>query len=147
MARTSGLKRTRLPSIMKGLGIPHQRGIRTGPTLKADTLPSPATLGVGSMSEVKVYLWLRRKRIPFQTQQNFDGGANVMGGQRADFVLPDYHMIIEVLGYFHYTPGQELRDNRKWDNRRRDGWQIVTVDPMLGNWQRQLETAVGIPVR
>ncbi len=145
MARI-GKYRVKKLGLLKGIPIPHRR-LRTGKTLKADVEPSPERLGVGSSSEVKVYLWLRQRKIHFAVQVNFDGGDRALGGQRADFVLWDYRMIVEVLGYWHYTPGQQLRDERKWDRRRRDGWQIVTVDPMAPGWQRTLEGQIGIPVR
>ena len=111
---------------LKGIPIPHQK-IRTGKQIKGDSLPNPASFGLGSTEELRVYFWLRSHKVPFETQVNFDGGDQRMGGQRADFVLRDYRKIIEVLGPFHDTPGQALRDERKWTNRRNEGWEVIQM--------------------
>ena len=111
---------------LRGITIPHQK-LRTGKQLKGDLLPDPAAYGLGSKQELKVYFWLKQHKIPFETQVNFDGGDTVLGGQRADFVLRDYRMIIEVLGPMHDTPGQQMRDGRKWLNREKEGWAVIQM--------------------
>ncbi len=125
----------RKPSRLRGIKpppIPHKRWPRGRQT--GGELPDPASLGLGSKDEVRVYLILKKHNIPFETQVNFDGGSDVFGGQRADFVLPDRRTIIEVLGPWHDLPGQQLRDARKWDRRRQEGWTLATIqwnDPDL----------------
>lgn len=129
---------------LKGLPIQHKK-LRTGKQIKPSATPDPAALGVGSTQEAKIYMWLKRRKIPFAIQVNFDGGANAMGGQRADFVLSDYRKIIEILGPFHYTPGQRLRDERKWTNRRREGWDLetITADEVDLNLEARMNEIVG----
>ena len=119
-----------------------RRKLRTGKALP-DVVPNLYALGLGSMGEYGVYVALKKHGIPFVTQQNFDGGASVSGGQRADFVLPDRDIILEVLGFFHDTPGQQLRDERKWENRRKEGWVIKTVRADSPDIERDTLNAVG----
>ena len=115
---------------LKGVAIPHQREGSHGRApqrIKGEALPNPAAFGLGSSEELRVYLWLKQHKVPFQTQVNFDGGDTALGGQRADFVLRDYRKIIEVLGPMHDTPGQTMRDERKWANRRHEGWEVIQM--------------------
>lgn len=95
------------------------------------------------MDEVRCYMTLRRNNIPFQTQRNFDGGADVYGGQRADFVLPDRMVIIEILGPWHDEPDQIIKDERKWDRRRQEGYEVVGVRTDATNFEEQVLAAAG----
>ncbi len=134
----------------------HQR-LRTGKTLRGQELPSPAQLGVGSALEVKIYMVLKRHNIPFRIQQSFDGGSALAGGQRADFVLPGhggFHgtgTIVEGLGPWHDLPGSQMRDDRKWEARRREGWNLVTIKESeattLAQCERVLMERLGTPIR
>lgn len=106
--------------------IPHRR-YRTGRTIKAEELPDPASLGLQSTLEVKIYLVLKKHSIPFRKQVNFDGGGMVYGGQRADFMLLDRPVVVEALGPWHDLPGAQMRDDRKWQARSREGLNVITL--------------------
>ncbi len=125
MAR-SGRKSNRLDLPSVGTGL-HRRGPDLGKVLPDDTRPDYRALGLGSEFELSIWLVLRRYQIPFVVQQNFDGGSAVLGGERADFVLLDRPVVIEALGPWHDLPGAALRDERKWEARRRDGYDVVTI--------------------
>lgn len=102
------------------------------------------------MLEVKVYLVLKKHGIPFRTQVNFDGGSAVLGGQRADFVLSDRPIIIEALGPWHDLPGSQIRDERKWEARRKEGLEVVTIKDSEAMTMEQAEQVLmerlGTPV-
>jgi hypothetical protein len=153
------LRRLRLGGPLQRTGsrvVIHQRP-RTGKLLRGEELPSPAQLGVGSALEVKIYLVLKRHSISFRIQQSFDGGSAVAGGQRADFVLPGYGgfhntgTIVEALGPWHDLPGAAMRDDRKWEARRREGWNLVTIKESeattLAQCERILMERLGTPTR
>ncbi len=95
--------------------------------VEREELPEPESLGLQSRLEVKIFLVLKKHRIPFRTQVDFDGGSMVYGGPRADFVLLDRPVVIEGLGPWHDLPGAALRDNRKWEADRRRGGNVITV--------------------
>ncbi len=118
---------------------------------RTQALPDPAALGLQSSLEVKIYLTLKKHHIPFRTQVNFDGGAAVYGGQRADFLLLDRPVIVEGLGYWHDLPGAQIRDERKWAARAREGLNVVTVRDSeavtLETCERVLMGRLGKPVR
>ncbi len=118
-SRRRPLARVRTPRIY------HQR-LRTG-KVRREELPSPASLGVGSLLEVKIFMVLKKYKIPFRTQVNYDGGSMVTGGQRADFLLLDRPVIVEGLGPWHDLPGAQMRDERKWAARAREGLNVVTI--------------------
>src|SRR5574341_247270 len=139
MAR-AGHKPTRLRGI-KPPPIPHMRWPRGH--VSGNELPDPASLGVGSKFEVQIYLILKKNAIPFEIQVNFDGGSDVAGGERANFVLPDRRTIIEALGPWHDLPGQMLRDDRKWDRRRQEGWTVATIKEGEPNLEEAVLSASG----
>jgi len=131
------------PQLYRTPRIYHGR-FRTGKT--TTTQIDPYALGVGSADEAEVFMTLTRNGIPFQIQVNFDGGSSIEGGQRADFVLWDRRTIIEVLSVFHDTPGQRLKDERKWDRRRQEGWTVQTVrkgDPEHPDFEQAVLDAAG----
>ncbi len=95
--------------------------------VRAQELPDPASLGLQSTLEVKIYLVLKKHRIPFRTQVNFDGGAMVYGGQRVDLLLLDRPVVIQALGPWHDLPGARMRDDRNWQARAREGLNVITI--------------------
>ncbi len=128
--------------------IYHQR-MQRGKAPKEE-LPDPASLGLQSRLEVKIYLVLKKHGIPFRKQVNFDGGGMVYGGQRADFLLLDRPVIIEALGPWHDLPGAQMRDDRKWAARAREGLNVVTLRESeaatLDACERNLIQKLGTPV-
>lgn len=146
MARARGRQRTQIKIKFPALTL-HQKGPRHT-TIKGDALPEPWQLGLGSKDEVKAYMALRKAGVPFRVQVNFDGGADVMGGQRADFELTQFYpsKILEILGPRHDLPGQMLRDQRKWDRRRQEGHEVITVRTDEPDFENAILEAVGHPV-
>ncbi len=56
-----------------------------------------------SLPELSIARELERMGLAYEFQTSFMGGRMVAGGLVADFYLPNYSLIISVLGeYFHY---------------------------------------------
>jgi len=71
----------------------------------------PPELSLASDLEVMVYWALKRMRIPFQTEVNYEGGGGYPGGTRVDFLLLDRPMVVYVNGpYWHETAYSRARD-------------------------------------
>lgn len=137
--------RARAPRAPSASKIPHSKAYspKTPTRAEVEQLPSPEALGVGSTDEARAYMILKRFGIPFSIQVNFDGGADVYGGQRADFVLYDRWVIIEILGPWHDQPDQQIKDARKWERRRQEGWTVVGVRTDAFDFEDQVLRAAG----
>ena len=96
--------------------------------------------------ESEVFRALVDLKINFQTQTAF-GGGNVAGGSRADFVLPDYALVILVNGPWHDTTYGRARDILAELNYQVAGYRIERVfgDDFIRLKPRLLEL-IGIPV-
>lgn len=142
----SGGRKGRSPAIKPISTPPITHGVfRTGKTAKAP-MPTPQQLGVQSQDEMRAYMALIKAGIQFDTQINFDGGTDLMGGMRADFVLWDRMVVIEILGPWHDVPAQTLKDDRKWDKRRQEGWQVHPVRTDAPDFEAQVVAAAGVAV-
>ena len=53
--------------------------------------------------EKKVYDWLTKNNIPFNTQQTMFGPSSELGSATVDFVLPDRNIVLRVMGSFWHS--------------------------------------------
>lgn len=82
-----------------------------GPPRGKEYVERPPELALASDLEVKVYWGLKRLRIPFALQVNYEGGMGYPGGTRVDFRLLDRPMVVYVHGpYYHETGYSRARD-------------------------------------
>lgn len=72
-------------------------------------LPLVALVPGLNQPESRIYYALRELRLNFQMQVNAFGGS-ILGGGRADFLLPDYLIDLEYQGPFHGTAEGSARD-------------------------------------
>lgn len=82
-----------------------------GPPRGKEYIRRPPGLEIASDLEISVYWALKRMRIPFQTQVNYEGGMGYPGGMRIDFRLLDRDMNVNVHGpYWHSSLYSRARD-------------------------------------
>lgn len=82
-----------------------------GPPRGKEYLRRPPELALASEGEVKVYWGLKRLRIPFICQVNYEGGAGYPGGTRVDFQLTDRAMVVYYHGpFWHSTLYSRAKD-------------------------------------
>ncbi len=74
--------------------------------------------------ETRVAYVLQELGIRFDAQSNFLGGS-ILGGARADFVLPDYKIVLLVQGPFHSTDYGQARDVLVDATYRSQGFTVV----------------------
>lgn len=88
----------------------------------ADIVPVPGL----NIPESRIYYALRELRINFQMQVNAFGGS-ILGGGRADFLLPDYLIDLEYAGPFHGTTEGRARDVLRNISFEAQGYRIETL--------------------
>lgn len=93
-----------LPRLPKLPGLPTIAPAMV-PARAAGEGPPAAPAGwPGSDLEWLVNWWLTQHKIDFQYQAPFLGGRQSLGGQVADFVIPDRRLILGPQGeYWHYA--------------------------------------------
>jgi len=90
---------------------------------------------------------LRRLRINFQTQVNFMGGS-ILGGARADFVLPDYKIVLLPDGPFHRTDYGLGRDMLVDQTYRAAGYTVIhflSSDVYREDFDTLVLSMIGVP--
>ena len=105
--------------------------------------PAPPPTWAGSDLEWMVAWWLRRHKIEFQYQAGFLGGRRALGGQVADFVIPERMLILAPQGeYWHYA-STEKRGRTLVGKLalQAQGWTVVFL------LQRDLETRLDYVMR
>lgn len=64
-----------------------------------------------SSLEKKVWDWLVKNNIPFDTQQTMFGMQGDLGSATVDFIIPDRNLALRVMGsYFHSGLEPQARD-------------------------------------
>lgn len=82
-----------------------------GPARGKPYIKRPPEMALASDLEIMVYWALKRLRIPFQAQVNYEGGMGYPGGTRVDFRLLDRPMVVYVHGpYWHSSLYSRARD-------------------------------------
>ena len=96
--------------------------------------------------ETRVYYALLELKIRFSAQTNL-GGGNILGGARADFLLLDYGIDLEIAGPFHSLVGGKARDLLRSQTIQALGYRLVTltVDD-LPNLKRRILELIGAPI-
>jgi len=59
--------------------------------------------------EKKVFSWLTRNEVPFETQVPMFGGAGEVGSATVDFILAERNLALRTMGsYWHSTTNRHL---------------------------------------
>jgi very-short-patch-repair endonuclease len=81
-----------------------------------------------SSLEQKVYLWLTRKNIFFNTQETMFGYSGEVGSATVDFIVPDRNLAIRIMGsYYHSTFEAKARDLLGKERLLSSGYQVVDI--------------------
>lgn len=108
---------------------------------------APVTPWAGlNQSETRVAQALQTLRVRFTVQQNFMGGG-ILGGARADFVLPDYRIVLNHDGPFHQTSAGKSRDLLVNASYAASGYRVVaTTEADLPRLTERLRELIGVPL-
>src|SRR3990167_4047174 len=109
-------------------------------------LPDVALVEGLNQPESRVYWALVEMHINFTIQANFLGGS-ILGGARADFVLPDYKIVLLYSGPFHdttYGRGRDILSNMSYQVNGFDVRVIVESD--LEDLKNRIREIIGIPL-
>lgn len=87
--------------------FPRARKVRT--YYNPDYRPPVQPIGQLNIPETEIYRALTELKLNFQTQVPLNGG-NFLGGARADFILPDYRIVLDFKGPWHFTAYGTGRD-------------------------------------
>jgi len=79
-----------------------------------------------NLPESRIYQALTELKINFQVQRNVLGGG-ILGGARADFLLPDYKIDLEYQGPFHGVAEGKARDILRNIGLTSQGWRVVPL--------------------
>lgn len=81
-----------------------------------------------SSLEKKVYDWLVKNNIPFNTQQTMFGMPSELGSATVDFIIPDRNLALRVLGgYWHSTLTAKARDELGKERLIAIGYSVVDL--------------------
>ena len=85
--------------------------------------------------ERRVYNWLTKHKIPFNTQETMFGYSGELGSATVDFVLPERNIVLRVMGgYYHSTLESQARDDFGKEQLINKGYQVVDL------WEDDLAT-------
>lgn len=119
------------------------RRVRPGP------VPGLApVVPVGGLNQVesRIYHALRELRIDFQTQVSIAGGS-VLGGARADFLLPAYRRVLDFKGPWHFTAYGQGRDFLKDLVYQSEGLRRISLtDKDLPRLKERILELIGRPI-
>lgn len=93
----------------------------------APRTPDVVTVPGLNQWESRVYFALLELKIRFTVQSAF-GGGSILGGGRADFLLPDYGVDLEVNGPYHFTTEGRARDLLRNLVVQKDGYVVKTIE-------------------
>jgi len=78
--------------------------------------------------ERKVWDWLVKNKIPFDTEQTMLAPAREMGSAIVDFILPDRNIILRVMGsYWHSTLESKARDEFAKERLLNQGYIVIDL--------------------
>ena len=86
--------------------------------------------------EKKVWSWLTRNNIPFQTERVMLAEAREIGSAVVDFLIPDKNLILRVMGsYWHSGLKAKARDELSKERLINQGYIVVDL------WEETLSDA------
>ena len=78
--------------------------------------------------EKKVWDWLVKNNIPFDTERTFLAGAGELGSAKVDFVIPDRNLLLRVMGsYWHSGLEAKARDELSKERLMAQGYIVVDL--------------------
>lgn len=81
-----------------------------------------------SSLEKKVWDWLVKNNIPFDTERTFLAESRELGSAVVDFVIPDRNLLLRVMGsYWHSGLEAEARDDLSKERLMGQGWIVVDL--------------------
>ena len=81
-----------------------------------------------SSLEKKVWDWLVKNNIPFDTERTFLAESGELGSARVDFVIPDRNLLLRVMGsYFHSGLEAKARDELSKERLMGQGYNVVDL--------------------
>ena len=81
-----------------------------------------------STLEKKVWDWLTKNNIPFQTEETMLAEAREVGSAIVDFLIPDKNLIIRVMGsYWHSGLTAKARDELAKERLINQGYIVVDI--------------------
>ena len=84
--------------------------------------------------EKKVWDWLVKNKIPFDTERVMLAPSRELGSAVVDFVIPDRNLLLRVMGsYYHSTLQSKARDEFGKERLIAQGWNVVDL------WEEMLE--------
>ena len=85
--------------------------------------------------EKKVYNWLTKRKIPFETERTMLAEARELGSAVVDFLLPDKNIILRIMGsYWHSTIESKARDLLSKERLTNQGYIVIDL------WEPNLTT-------
>ena len=91
--------------------------------------------------EKKVWDWLVKNNIPFQTERVMLAEARELGSAVVDFYIPDRNLVLRVMGsYFHSSIQSKARDILGKERLIAEGY--VVVDLQESDINENLETTM-----
>lgn len=89
-----------------------------------------------SSLEKKVWTWLVRNNIQFETERVMLAEARELGSAIVDFVIPDKNLILRVMGsYYHSGLEAKARDEFSKERLMNQGYIVIDL------WEENLSAA------
>ena len=81
-----------------------------------------------SSLEKKVWDWLVKNNISFDTERTFLEASGELGSAKVDFVIPDRNLLLRVMGsYWHSGLEAKARDELSKERLMGEGWIVVDL--------------------
>ena len=78
--------------------------------------------------EKKVYDWLTKNKIPFETQETMFGPKFELGSATVDFILPLQNIALRVMGsYYHSSQESRARDELGKERLVNAGYIVIDI--------------------
>ena len=141
------MPRRLLTSPRKAISAPRIfiRSRKLGRITKPDLPPVAIVPGLNG-PESRIYKALTQLKINFDVQRNVLGGS-ILGGARADFILPDYRINLEYQGPFHGVTEGRARDVLRNIGMTSKGYRVVAIFQQdLKRLKPRLLELIGKPV-
>ena len=91
-------------------------------------MKAPGEYAFLSSLEKKVWDWLAKNNIPFETEQTMLAPARELGSAIVDFLIPDKNLILRVLGsYWHSGLTAKARDEFSKERLMNQGYIVVDL--------------------